>query len=201
MLLILDRISCISHQLNNMALPLLLIAGAAAKAAGPVLSTIGANQSNKAVAKVTKREIENQDYYTLKGLKAFEQTLPGLGAEQANADLAASEANTLNAYNDIDKIQIGQQQNTPLSSITSDLNDPLRARLRSYNDWQLQDAVKKITLQNRLRKLQDFSQGDARIFQSKVDAASTKGDALDFWGKVIGALGSGASAAGGGFGK
>ena len=171
--------------------------GAIASAAGGVMQGIAGNLAAAEMDQVFRREMANQNKYRNQSFGTWQPAVQKQGVEQAALDLGEGKQRRLDAYQQVGQspLGIGEQQ-TQRGQIAGQLQGQNRAALGAYSDWRLNDAIRKIRLQDELNKISNFSAGDASVFPGLMQDAQHSQDQLAMWGKIISSLGGAAGSMG-----
>ena len=169
----------------------------AASAAGGIIQGIAGNLAAAKMDQVARREMENQNRYKNQSFGTWQPALQKQGVEQAGLDLGEGKQRRLDAYQQVGQspLGIGEQQ-TQRGQIAGQLQGQNRAALGAYSDWRLNDAIRRIRLQDELNKISNFSAGDASVFPGLMSDAQHSQDQLAMFGKILSAAGGAAGSFG-----
>jgi len=163
----------------------------AANAVGGLIQSVGAQQSQRAMFNTFQDEIDKQNAFRMQGTSAFNQAIPGMGYEAAQQQLAAGRDRRNVAYGNILGMNTGVG-NTPYSAadmLRLNLLGQRKAATGAYSDWELNQSIDRIRLNEQLNKIANFAHGQAQVFPYEMFQAQHKGDEIEFWGKLISSLG------------
>jgi len=171
--------------------------GMIAQGAGSVMQGIASDLAAAEMDQVARREIANQNKYRNQSFGTWQPAVEKQGVEQAAIDLGQGEQRRLDAYDRVGQSPLGiNEQQTKRGQIQGGLMGQNRATLGAYSDWRLNDAIRKIRLQDELNKISNFSAGDASVFPGLMQDAQHSQDQLAMWGKIIAGLGGAAGSFG-----
>lgn len=170
----------------------------ALQAIGGVLQSVAAEQAQEKMNQAFADMLARQQRYAQQSFGTLEGALPGMGVENARAQMAQGQAQRENLYS--------QLMGTPTSatgpamtgrdSAFGQSTGQARAKLGSYSDWQLMQHINNIRTQNELNKISNFSQGWASLLPLQLNQAQHSQDELAMFGSLISSLGGGASSFG-----
>lgn len=173
-----------------MPFPFALI-GAAAAAGGGALNYFGARQARKALDAAIQKEYRRQGKLRQEALEQLQGHLPTLGAESAQGQIQAGQANREQAYDEAADLRFGQDD--PTSAIGQAQLNMLgqnKARQGGYQDWLLDQGIADIRARSELNRIANFASGSANALSSELARAQNAGAGLRAAGSAISGAGS-----------
>jgi hypothetical protein len=199
-------------------LPLLLLAGLGAGAAGTFMQYKGQQRAAKATANVWNQFRQRNQQREADAANVWSQNLKKSGADTANSEMAQGEQKRLAGYNRMDAVGAPAAMPrattgnrviaTPTTasrasvknagSAWSKLLGGAQAKLGGVQQWQMNQQVRDNTTERELNRITRESRGDMNnVVPAQLNDASRKGDALMGWGSLVSSLGKLAGTAGG----
>jgi len=141
------------------------------------------------------KELQRQRGFQGEALTAFNQRLPGAGAETAQTQMATGQAEREKGYGQLaaQPISVGHSMFAPnaIDQASAAMRGTARAKLGSYGDWQHQQGIANTRFQDELNRVSNFSQGWQQVEPYRMNDAQHSHDELAFWGQLISSLGGG----------
>lgn len=177
-------------------------AGAAASVLGGIIKTIAANQAKHAMEKAFKNELNRQGGYRQEAFGHLQGAFPTYGVETARQQMAAGQAHREGLYGDVGNLSFSAEQPSGFGPSESDkanlqMAGNARAKLGSYSDWQLDQMINRIRVNDELNRINDFARGTAEVYPYRMYDAQHSADDLAFLGDLISSVGGAAGAFGG----
>ncbi len=177
------------------------LAGAAANVLGGIINSIAANQAKHAMQKAYKNETILQRGHRNEAFGTLMGALPSYGVETAREQMASGREHRLGDYAEVGALPFAPSQPRGFGPSGTDKANvafagDARANLGSYSDWQLDQMIGQIRLQDELNKINNFAAGDASVFPYKMYDAQHSADWLKFIGDLTSSIGGGAAAIG-----
>lgn len=139
------------------------------------------------------KELQRQRGFQTEATTAFNQRLPGAGAETAQTQMAAGQADREKTYGQLAQqpISVGHSMFAPnaVDQASAGMRGTARAKLGSYGDWQHQQGLANTRFQDELNRVSNFSQGWQQVEPYRMNDAQHSHDELAFWGQLISSLG------------
>lgn len=192
-----------------MPYPIVLALAAAASAAGTGLQMAGAEQSRRSMQKAQDAETARQKQYQQRAEATFQQSLKKSTPEAAANTMTQAATNRTGAYdrlavNSVNLAPAGAQPVTgsmgaaqrtatatnAAGNAWSRLVGGAQARLGAQDDWGLDQAIKNSRTREDLAITGSQSRASANLLGNEMNIAAHKGDGLNAWGQLAGALGS-----------
>jgi len=163
--------------------------------AGGVIESVAASRAAQEMRDETAREIRRQTKYRNEGFSALGATIPSQGVESARESIADNTAKREGKYQDANQRKFDTTGSGPSQrdQMAIGMSGSARANLGAYSDWQLNQMIKRIRLQEKLNKISSFSGGEAQIFPSRLSDAQHSQDELGAFGAFLGAAGGAGS--------
>jgi hypothetical protein len=164
--------------------------GAATNIAGGEISGWAAMLSKWAMQDAFQREAQRQAAYQGQALGAFNKGLGGAGVDTAQSQLAQGMADRMQRYAQVGAVPLGFGGHvTPRDQAQSQLIGQQRAKLGSYQDWGLQQALQQMQTGRQLNQIGNFAAGTAGVFPYRMYKAQHSQDTLAAIGAAISSIG------------
>lgn len=168
---------------------------AALQIAGGVIESVAASRAAQEMRDETGREIRRQSKYRNQGFSELGQVIPTQGVESARQAIADNAGKRTEKYASANEQKFDTTGGGPSErdKVAIGLSGSARANLGAYSDWQLNQMIKRIRLQEKLNKISSFSGGEAQIFPSRLSDAQHSQDELGAFGAFLGSAGGAGS--------
>ncbi len=168
---------------------------AALQIAGGVIEATAANRAAQKMREETGKEIRRQAAYRNQGFVELGKSLPGQGVESAREKINQQSEQREQKYASANEARfgVGAEGPTTRDRMAIDMAGGNRAKLGAYSDWQLDQMIKRLRLQEKLNKIGVFSEGTASIFPSRLSDAQHSQDELGAFGAFLGSVGGAGS--------
>lgn len=176
--------------------------GAGAQMVGGIMQSIAASQAAKAMQEQYKQELMRQRRYGQQSSAEFIPSLTSHGAETAQTQMAQGQQERMKSYSDMNNgsFAIGTAPIGAADKSYLNLTGASRAKLGSYGDWQLEQAINNIRTNEALNRVSNFAGGAAQVFPYRMYDAQHSADELAFWGGLISSIGGGGGSMASSFG-
>jgi len=163
--------------------------------AGGVIESIAASRAAQEMRDETAREIRRQGKYRNQGFSELGQVIPTQGVESARQSISENAGKRTEKYASANEQKFDTSGNGPTDrdKVAIGMSGAARANLGAYSDWQLNQMIKRIRLQEKLNKISSFSGGEAQIFPSRLSDAQHSQDELGAFGAFLGSVGGAGS--------
>ncbi len=168
--------------------------GAAANVVGGLIQSVAASKAAKNMAKQFAKEQNRQAGHSNEATIAFQGGLGERSAETADEQIDSGKNERAASYNAILSTPFGVGNVGPTSSDRAFLNltGQSRAALGGYSDWQLDQLISNIRLNEELNRITNFAGGDASVFPYRMNDAQRSMDELAFLGQLVSSIGGSA---------
>ena len=185
-------------------MPLCLpIAAVALAAAGAGANVVGQQKAKSAMNQKTMAELLRQRGIQDKASSAFAESLSQSGKDTADSQIQEGQAQRESGYNAAQAVPLSAGSAPLVGGTSSILNlqdqaqlsqsNKSRAKLGSYDKWQLDQMVKNVRAGQQQGLLGQQASRSQAILPMELQDASHKGDGWSNAGTVLGALGTLAS--------
>ncbi len=167
--------------------------------AGGEISGWAAVLARDEMFKKYKEEQRRQESFRTEGAGLFDQAVGHAGAEEAGRQLDKSAGERRATFDQVGQTPLGLPNRTQQSfSPSADkaylkLRGGQRAKLGSYGDWGLDQALNQAMSQERINRLSDKAGGVASLFPYRMYQAEHSQDLLAQIGAAISSIGGGAA--------
>lgn len=172
------------------AIPMIL------QAAGGVLQGVAAKKAQLKMFDEYKKEVKRQDAYAQEALGMLHSRVGSAGVEGAEQQMEAGRNQRLADFSNALRLNLAPTNNlslTPQDRAAFDVTTKSRAKLGSYSDWALKQAIQDIKTQQALNQVSSFAAGTSQVFPYRQYDAQHAYDWLSSFGQALGAAGGTAS--------
>lgn len=168
--------------------------GAAANVVGGLIQSVAASKAAKNMEKEFQHELNRQAKFSNEATTKFQGGLEGRSAETAEDQIDSGRKGRIASYDAILNAPFGIGSVGPTSADRAFLNltGQSRAALGGYSDWQLDQLISNIRLNEELSRISNFAGGTASVFPYRMQDAQHSMDELAFLGQLVSSIGGSA---------
>lgn len=166
--------------------------GAGANVVGGIMQSIAASQAKRNMEQEFAREMQRQARLRNEAFGIVQPGFAARGVEQARMDIEEGSKKRQEFYNKVAQTPFAIQQpqaQTPRTVAGFRMAGQNRAQLGGYSDWQLEQMIRSIRLQDELNRVSNFAGGWKQVFPYRMYDAQHSADELAFWGNLISSIG------------
>ena len=161
------------------------------QALGSGIQAAAAAEAQRKMNETFQNALAQQQRYSQQSFGTLEGALPGMGVENARAQMAQGQSQREGLYNQLmgSATSATGPQMSARDTAFGQSSGAVRAKLGSYSDWELMQHLNNIRTQNELNKISNFSQGSASLLPLNLQDAQHSQDELALFGSMLGSLG------------